>query len=901
MNWRKVFRSWLTTRHLPKRRAKRAGGSQTAETLEMRLVLTVAATTPVVPAWFASPPTPVTIHYDFRPANGVANQITSQEILAVVTPVLQDWTAASGGIIKFVRDTTSPLANIINIGVGDLSALGLSSAEGGPLAASTHALKTIGGKQTSVGTIWLDKLEPFYVPPIASSSLGGVSFTAVMAHEVGQILGLKPDPTMPGIMNPDTAVAQDVSGIPAAFQYHTFFTAGDADSNGVFKATLTPTPQLTIQDVVQLLNRASSATPTTNAIIAIVDRNGNILGVRQEAGVVQAITNKSILAFATDGAVSEARTAAFFANGTAPITSRTVEDLSQTTILQREVEANPNLAISPTVYGPGFVAPIGIGGNFPAGIEHTPDVDLFDIEASNRDSTLDSKMARFNIDPANIPSGQTINTPISYGTAASKAGYLVTQDGFNRGIGTLPGGIPIYLNGVVVGGIGVFFPGSDGYATHEQGFVHGVVKTVTQEMNTSQELEAEYIGYAALGGSKMALAAGVSGAVIKDINGFAPVPNTGLPFGFITLNGIALPLFGSTPGTKGLQDLLNQFGGHPGANSGTSQIFVEPMTIVGTLGSTGNTTYSKLLNASTVGTVTTYKQMTTAGPQNVGTVDTSLVIGQPYTTGYLVTPHTSSSSTLTVPEMTAIINAGIAAANRVRATLRLNTSTFRTGASGVRMTFAITDTQGNVLALYRMQDATVFSTDVAVAKARNVAYFDDPTQLQPQDQVFVNGQSGATIKPGTAFTSRTFRFLAEPLYPSGVNGSVPPQFSILNDARLAGINPETGQNIGAPAKASVFTSVMGHDIFVPGTNFHQKKNPNQNGIVFFPGSTPLYKSGKLVGGLGVSGDGVNQDDVVTFLAGQGYLANGITIQTADETFVRGVRLPYFKFDRNPFG
>ena len=45
---------------------------------------------------------------------------------------------------------------------------------------------------------------------------------------------------------------------------------------------------------------------------------------------------------------------------------------------------------------------------------------------------------------------------------------------------------------------------------------------------------------------------------------------------------------------------------------------------------------------------------------------------------------------------------------------------------------------------------------------------------------------------------------------------------------------------------------------------------NQNGIVFFPGSSPLYKTQILVGGFGISGDGVDQDDVVTFAGQQGF-------------------------------
>ena len=75
------------------------------------------------------------------------------------------------------------------------------------------------------------------------------------------------------------------------------------------------------------------------------------------------------------------------------------------------------------------------------------------------------------------------------------------------------------------------------------------------------------------------------------------------------------------------------------------------------------------------------------------------------------------------------------------------------------------------------------------------------------------------------------------------------------------------------------------------------KNANQSGIVFFPGSAPLYKSGKLVGGLGVSGDGVEQDDYVTAGGAAGFEAPEAT--RADQFFIRQVRLPYWKFPRNP--
>src|SRR5262249_13047490 len=44
-------------------------------------------------------------------------------------------------------------------------------------------------------------------------------------------------------------------------------------------------PYITSAEAANLLSRAASATPSQDAIIAIVDRGGNILGVRVENGV----------------------------------------------------------------------------------------------------------------------------------------------------------------------------------------------------------------------------------------------------------------------------------------------------------------------------------------------------------------------------------------------------------------------------------------------------------------------------------------------------------------------------------------------------------------------------------------------------------------------------------------
>ncbi len=70
-----------------------------------------------------------------------------------------------------------------------------------------------------------------------------------------------------------------------------------------------------------------------------------------------------------------------------------------------------------------------------------------------------------------------------------------------------------------------------------------------------------------------------------------------------------------------------------------------------------------------------------------------------------------------------------------------------------------------------------------------------------------------------------------------------------------------------------------------------------NGIQIFAGSVPLYKNGVLVGAVGISGDGIDQDDIIAATGSVGFEAPGN--MRADQTFVRGVRLPWVKFPRHP--
>lgn len=716
---------------------------------------------------------------------------------------------------------------------------------------------------------------------------------------------------------------------------------------------------LTAGDVKTLLKRASQASPSNDAIIAVVDRTGRILGVRVEDGVSATLKNDPAkLAFAIDGAVAKARTAAFFSSNEAPLPSRTIRFISQSTITQREVESSPNNT-DQNYRGPGFVAPIGVGGHFPPEVPFTPQVDLFNIEHQSRDRKLlslgndgtagsaddVSLRFRFNVNPLDIAQdasgSKDIVTkflqawPESYGVQAG-----TNPAALARGIATLPGGVPLYkivtdaagrplpLTGNpqlppvnLVGGIGVFFPGPDGFATHEQGFQPRVGQSEAQRTNASRVLEAEFIALAASAGADAPNLGvfGIAGANefrrnFREFNTrLEPAPLFVQLNGRIDLVGITLEIFGPTPTTNSPIPGIDRL--------------IQVGRSLGTLGTESGSDV-KVLNDGT-----TY------------------LAGQAVPEGWLVVPHDASDGSITGEEVEQIILRGINQANQTRAAIRLNVANnFRPGAK-TRMVLSVADKSGNLLGVFRMPDATIFSIDVSIAKARNTAYYADAEDLQAADRVDFNHDNqfgtitnsltgnGDSLPLGTALTNRTFRFLAEPRFPTGIELASNAANGLVNDAsktlaqqnpglaqligpqsilQLPGINPKTGENLGQPLPFSVYAdpnsdSTAAFDSFVPARNFRDPGDigvkisgtdtlfaqANQNGVVFFPGSTPLYKNRALTGGFGVSGDGVDQDDVVT-AAGQ----SGFTPEAAirvDSFAVGNVRLPFQKYNRNPEG
>ena len=185
-----------------------------------------------------------------------------------------------------------------------------------------------------------------------------------------------------------------------------------------------------------------------------------------------------------------------------------------------------------------------------------------------------------------------------------------------------------------------------------------------------------------------------------------------------------------------------------------------------------------------------------------------------------------------------------------------------------------------VLGSFRTPDATIFSYDVAAQKARTSLFFSNNTM---------------------ALTSRGVGFLAQGTYPPGIDGTAagpygPPTYGPSNSSFGVPGVPLFPLPFGLQTAVSIFP-FTGIPTLPPSANPTGPINPFlPNGITVFPGGYPLYRNGVLIGAVGVSGDGVDQDDIIGASATVGFEAP-IGIRSDQYSF-RGARLPYAKFPQN---
>ncbi|GGB95409.1 hypothetical protein GCM10011494_12370 [Novosphingobium endophyticum] len=276
---------------------------------------------------------------------------------------------------------------------------------------------------------------------------------------------------------------------------------------------------------------------------------------------------------------------------------------------------------------------------------------------------------------------------------------------------------------------------------------------------------------------------------------------------------------------------------------------------------------------------------------------------------------------LTADEARALLEEAFKVMTRARAQIRQPLD------SRAQVTISLVDTRGQVLGIVRSADAPIFGTDVSLQKARTATFFSGAfagAELLADPGSDVQGFVGkvrsflsdANALTGThAFADRSGGNLSRPYFPDGEVGTANGPLS----RPIAQWSPfSTGLQ-----SALVLTNLAQHLQYVTGasaTDTPQRctflpevaagQNRLQNGIQIFPGSVPVYRGSTLVGGIGVSGDGIDQDDMISFLGTHnagvrlGSLGNAPAAIRADQIVVnvsgRPVRLRYVQCPFAPF-
>ncbi len=275
---------------------------------------------------------------------------------------------------------------------------------------------------------------------------------------------------------------------------------------------------------------------------------------------------------------------------------------------------------------------------------------------------------------------------------------------------------------------------------------------------------------------------------------------------------------------------------------------------------------------------------------------------------------------LSASEVEAILAQAFTVMTRARAQIRQPLD------SRAQVSIAVVDTRGKVLGLVRSPDAPLFGIDVSLQKARTAAFYSGPNAgsdlladpsadvrgFVPAARTFLNDPTALTGK--VAIADRTVGNLSRPYFPDGEVSRPNGPFSrpiakwspFSTGLQSALVLTNLAQHLGYVTGASA-TDTPRRCTFLPDVVSGQ--NRLQNGIQIFPGAVPIYRSGQLIGAIGVSGDGIDQDDMISFLGVNnasvqlGTFGNAPAAIRADQIVVpvgTGVRLRYISCPFAPF-
>lgn len=586
----------------------------------------------------------------------------------------------------------------------------------------------------------------------------------------------------------------------------------------------TPNTDLTAAEVEQIILRAISEAQAQNVpmAVAVTDREGEVLGVfttgprdRNGDGIQEVVGEGQI-----QTAISQALTAAAFQSEGDAFTTRTAFFIVQ--------------------------------GNFPPGVDQTAGGPLFGVQDSSQPNS-DGHIIGFD------QNGTAVGTGIT--------GVL--------------GGIPLFKQGTPVGGVGVATVAAVQTLT-----VNNLGSDATPSptlVTPLQDEVAETIARAAAGPQFEAP------PQIQATNVFVD----GIGFPFVSLGSPPPPgttiaaTISALPANAGLIDPRFPVRASPLIAETAQGNFFGIRTNQRFLGRIvaprGAAAFTNVDRPATV--VLSTASLTFQGVP-IQTMATRNSPGGPLEIRYPAIDGVDPSPVqggLTAAEVNQILDQAAASANRSVAGIRLPRG------KSVVVHISVVDRRGNILGLARMADGTLFSSDVAVQKARTAAFFS------------TDGTEGL---PPCAITPRAIGFLAQPFFPPGIPATepgplvrlrdlvnrgkvtieIPPSFTTINPPARPPSDGTTDENplaggfqrfndyagVASPTSLQFIRGIIaargGLALFQdrPDTTPPFVSPGLQNGIQTFPGGVPLYKGNILVGALGISGDGVDEDDQAAF-------------------------------------
>lgn len=282
-----------------------------------------------------------------------------------------------------------------------------------------------------------------------------------------------------------------------------------------------------------------------------------------------------------------------------------------------------------------------------------------------------------------------------------------------------------------------------------------------------------------------------------------------------------------------------------------------------------------------------------------------------------------NGATLSSSEVEQVLFQAVREANRVRAAIR------RPIDAPAEVNITCLDINGTPLGIVSTPDAPIFGFDVSAEKGRAAILF---SRKDADRLLNISGQGkyarnllaeGLRMDGSFAFAARSVGFIHRPFFPDDIDGAPAGPlsttidvFSPLNngmqtDYLLQGANKNPNYQVGGVDLSfiigrSIVNVLTGKDtdtnfkkanFFCDASNGKSGTNLFNSTTMIFTGSSPLYKSTGLVGAVGISGDGIDQDDIIGSYGSENFEAP--PEMRVDRFFMRGIRIPFTKFPRHP--